>query len=228
MLVTYRRSGGPDPQSDESVEVTAEGEATSRRVVSIGRAGQFASQLEPADLKRLAGAVEAVAGATVETEAPGRPPYEIEDIETSGASFSFHPEQKLPRPLTALRNRLRKLYEETAEHPVSGIELTVGASGQSVALQAIGSEPVELDWSNAAVTYDLYDARQAHVSSGTVDLGLAGGRQAVAPGWVRERPLMDVEFSPEKTLQLRASFSMKFDDDRWRECQLTVTAGRGW
>ncbi len=228
MLVAYRRSGGPKPRTDESVEVGEDGAVVSRRVVTIARAGRFTSKLEAADLKTFKKAVSAVASAEVAMEAPGRPPYEIEEIATAEVSLSFHPEQKLPKPVTTLRNRLRKLYEEAAEHPVSGIELRVDAAGQSVAVEAIGGEPAEVDWSNATVTYDLYDGRQAYVSSGTVDLGLAGGRQQLARGWVREAPIADVDFSPEKTLQVRLTFSMKFEGDRWRDCQITVTAGKGW
>ena len=228
MLVTYRRSGGPKPRTDESVEVSPTGEVTSRRVVTVGRAGRFASQLEPADLKSIEKAVAAVAGATVEMEAPGRPPYEIEDVEASQASLSFHPEQKLPRPVTTLRNRLRALYESLAEHPLSGIELSVDPAGKFATLRALGDAPTSVDWSIASATYDLYDARQAYMSSGQLDFGLHGGRQELAPGWTREAPFAGLTFSPEMTLQVRLVFSMKFDEERWRDCQITVVAGKGW
>ncbi len=228
MLVAYRRSGGPKPRTDESVEVADDGVVTSRRVVTIARAGRFASKLDGADLKSLEKAVAAVASAEVEIEAPSRPPYEIEDIETGQASLSFHPEQKLPRPVTTLRNRLRALYEELADHPVAAVELSVAESGKALSVRTIGSEPCQVDWSNAAATYDVYDARQAFETSGSADLELGSGRQEVAPGWEKSATLSEVAFSPEKTLQVRLTFSMKFDEERWRECQLTVVAGKGW
>lgn len=228
MLVAYRRSGGPDPQSDESVDVSAQGAVTSRRVVSIGRAGRFASELDAAELKSLAKAVAAAADAEVELAAPGRPPYEIEAVEASSTALSFHPEQKLPRPVTTLRNRLRKLYEDLGDNPVAGIELAVDASGTTATLRAIGVEPCDVDWTNASATFDLYDARQAWQNSGAVDFRLEPGRQQAAVGWRTTSPLPGVDFSPEKTLQLRFMFSMKFDDERWRECQITVVAGKGW
>jgi hypothetical protein len=228
MLVTYRRSGGPKPRSDESVEVSEDGTVTSRRVVALARVGRFASQTEPAVLKSLAKAVEAVADATVEMEAPGRPPYEIEDIETSEASLSFHPEQKLPKPVTTLRNRLRKVYADLGENPVAGIELAVDASGTTATVRAIGGEPCEVDWANASATFDLHDARQALVSSGQLDFGLGNGRQQLATDWQQTARLSSLDFSPEMTLQVRLGFSMRFDGDRWRDCQVTVVAGKGW
>lgn len=228
MLVTYRRSGGPKPRSEEQLEVSETGEATARRVVAAGRAGWFASRLDDAELASLRKTVAAVAGVTVDLEAPGRPPYQIEDIETAGGSLSVHPAQKLPRPVTTLRNRLRGEYEELAENPVAGLELAVDASGSTVSVRAIGAAPCEVDWSAAAATYDLYDARQAWVSSGEVELTLNGGRQELAPGWEQHAPITGIAFSPEKTLQVRLAFSMKFDDGRWRDCQVTVVAGKGW
>ena len=227
-LISYRRTGGPDPQSDEAVEVSESGEVTGRRVVATGRAGRFTSRLDPADLKSLEKVAAAIAGMAVDMEAPSRPPYEIEDIETRAVSLSFHPEQKLPRPVTTLRNRLRKLYEDLAEHPAAALEMAVHESGRSVQLRALGESVCEVDWTNASATWDLYDARQAYESSGQLDFGLERGRQELASGWTREARLDGVSFSPEKTLQVRFVFSMKFEDDRWRDCQLTAVAGKGW
>lgn len=228
MLVTYRRSGGPKPRSEEQLEVSETGEVSARRVVAAGRAGWFVSRLDEADLASLRKAVAAVAGIVVDLDAPGRPPYQIEDIETAGGSLSVHPAQKLPRPVTTLRNRLRGLYEELAGSPVAGIELAVDASGSTASVRAIGDGPCEVDWSAPSATYDLYDARQAWENSGEVELGLNSGRQELTPGWEQHAPITGIAFSPEKTLQVRLTFSMKFDDGRWRDCQVTVVAGKGW
>jgi hypothetical protein len=226
--VSYRRSGGPDPQTDESVEISDSGEAVSRRVVSIGCAGTFAASLDAAELKTFAREAAAVADAVVELDVPSRPPYEIEEIETAATTHSFHPEQKLPRPVTTLRNRLRKLYEQLAQSPVAAVALEIDESGPTVTIRTVGDGPCEVDWTNPAATYDLYDSRQAFVGSGRVDFGLTGGRQAVPAGWKKDVPLGGIEFSPDKTLQVRIEFSMKFGDGRWRDCQVTATAGKGW
>ena len=161
-------------------------------------------------------------------QAPSRPPYEIEDVETQGNSLSFHPEQKLPRPVTVLRNQLRKLHEDVADHPVAAVELEVGDSGDVIRIRVIGEAPCEIDWGGGAATYDLFGSNEALLTSGSVEFAVPAGRQEFQPGWEQEARLSGLEFSSDKTLQVRLTFAMKFDDGRWRDCQLTAVAGKGW
>lgn len=209
------------------MEVDDSGAVADRRVVTLRRAGRFAAQLEPAELKALEKAVAAAASAEVEMQAPSRPPYEIEDIESEQNSLSFHPEQKLPRPVTLLRNRLRKLHEDLADHPVAAVELEAGDSGDVIRVRVIGEAPCQVDWGSGEATYDLFGSNEALLTSGSVKFPVLAGRQELQPGWQEEAGL-SVEFSADKTLQVRLPFSMKFEDGRWRDCQLTAVAGKGW
>jgi|GEM_PF-4786859 len=228
MLVSYRRSGGPKPRSDELLEVQESGEVSLRRVVSRDRAGWFEGALGGEELAALNKAVAGVAGAEVTLDAPGRPPYETEEIVTGAASLRFHPVQKLPRPVASLRDRLRELAERFRERPVAAIELEVEATFTSVRVSAVGTREVDVNWEGASATYDLFGKDEALLGSGVVELVLPNGPQTVAPGWTREEQLAGVEFEAGRTLQVRLTLSMKYPDGAWREAQVTAVAGKGW
>ena len=225
-LVTYRRSGGPRPRSDELLEIGEAGAATLRRVVSARAAGEFADNLSESAVKRLAKAVDAVDGASVTLKAPGRPPYETEEVTTGAGTFRFHLSQKLPKPVAALADRLREISEDLLDHPMAGIEVV--AAPPTVRLSAVGSSPCEVNW-NGSPTYDLFGEDEGLLKSGELSVDLPGGPTEVAPGWSIEIPLPnDLDFNPKCTLQVRVTFAMKYNDGTWRDAQITAVAGKGW
>lgn len=228
MLVSYRRTGGPKPRSDELVEVDDSGAVRVQRVVSLDTAGSFAWSLEPAALVTVTKAAKAIDGLEVGLEAPGRPPYEIEDLSHASTTLSFHPAQKLPRQAGALRKRLRELYDAAIEHPVAALRLEVDGPLGLIRLRTIGITECEVELQPAPEGWTLFGAKQEWLASGTVDFEAEAGRQTLAPGWERTAYLAGVDFESEQTLQVRMPLSMKFPDGRWRDCQLTATAGKGW
>ena len=228
MFASYHRSGGPKPRSDESVEIDDTGAARARRVVAIGRTGSFAFQLDAAALASLRKAVSGAANTPVELQAPGRPPYETEEVTAGGESFRFHPGQKLPRPLSTLANRLRGIAEEAMEHPVSGIELTFDQPHNAVVLLALGAAPVAVEWTTDHLAYDLFGPGQALLQSGVLPLGLSPGRQVLQTGWRHAIELTSITVAEDQTFQAKLHFSMTFADGRARESQLTLVAGKGW
>lgn len=228
MLVSYRRTGGPKPRSDELVEVDDSGDVRVQRVVSLDTVGAFAWWLEPAALATVAKAATAIGGLTVELQAPGRPPYEVEELSNASTTLSFHPAQKLPRQAGALRKRLRELYDAAIEHPVAALHLEVDGPSGLIRLRTIGTTECEVELQHAPEGWTLFGAKQGWLASGTVDFEAGAGRQTLAPGWERTAHLAGVTFESEQTLQVRIPLSMKFPDGRWRDCQLTAIAGKGW
>jgi hypothetical protein len=170
--------------------------------------------------------VDAAAKAQVTMQAPGRPPFETEEIDAGAATLRFHPAQKLPRAVAALRDRLLEIGAEVLESPESGVELTLDAANGKAGIAAIGSGAA-VDWESAAATFDLFAANEALLSSGTFGLGLTGS-QRLSRGWRHEASLPHMEFEPAMTLQVRIVFRLKYPDGAWREAQLTAVAGKGW
>ena len=228
MLVTYRRSGGPKPRSDELLVIDDSGEVTLRRVVNIDRVGSFHGQVAAGELLPLRKLIDAAAKATVSLQAPSRPPYEIEEMDIGGDSLRFHPAQKLPKAVTNLRDRLLEIGEEALGSPVLAIELRVDPSAGRVRLLAVGERPGELDADEATATYDLFGPDESLLSSGQVALPLPPGPERIVPGWSAEAPLPSMEFAPQNTLQVRVAFRLKFLDGAWRDVQITALAGKGW
>ncbi len=225
-VITYHRTGGPAPRSDELLEVEDSGAATLRRVVNEGAVGEFADGASDSRSRKLAKAIGAAAGTEVRFQPPGRPPYETEEIVAGSDTFRFTPHQKVPKPVDRLRDQLVNLAAELVEHPVSALRLTL--EPPKLTITAVGSQPSEVEW-NGAVTFDLFGEDESIERSGQLELGVAPGPTSVDPGWSAEVELpADVNFNAKKTLQVRATLRMKFADGRWRDAQVTAVAGKGW
>jgi len=209
------------------LEVEDSGEAFLRRVVALNRAGSFASELSDVELEALRKAVKAVGNSTVTIDAPGRPPYEIEELSSDAASLKFHPAQKLPKAVRTLRDQMLEVAEGVIEHPIAGMELSVAAESGTVSVQAIGSEAVEANWDSAAVTFDLFGKDEALLTSGTVALETPSGIEVHAPGW-RCLGKLVIDFHPDQTLQVRLRLGLKYADGAWRQAEITAVEGKGW
>lgn len=228
MNLRYARMGGPEPPDDEVLEIRNDGEFTLRRVNGFGRAGDFAGRLPAEGIDEL----ERLATAAADEPAPqsgGLAPHRVmETLQAGDHEWEFAREWEDDGPLGQLAAFARGLTEELTDEPVSALVFSISEDGTVVTLEAVGESAIEADFGEAEASYSLFGEDQDFLGSGTLDWDLPD-RGELAPGWTTELPLPgELEFNPERTLQVRLNFRMKYGDGIWRDAQITATAGKGW
>ena len=201
-LVSYQRLGGRGVGQDERLEVDADGSFRAWRSVSERRAGAFGGTLAASDLDELtalandAVAVEPirsqqrVEGGAVERVAVRETALTLADATDPGVAW------------TALLRRVRELVLRSVDHPVAALEASTDAAASVLAVEAIGSAPIEADVSGGTVrvtarlatgnatweedVFDLVDDDDSFVDPLDEDSEGALRRE---PGWRLEIPL---------------------------------------
>lgn len=229
MNLIYSRSGGGDPTNDERLAIAADGAFALRRVVGANAAGMFAGQLPEEGIAELEALAEKAKAVSIPEPATQMPNQVRESMRLGEREWDFLLESELPGGLDELAVFARALTEELTDEPTAALALTISDDATSAAITAVGDAPVTADFSAAAATYSLFGEEQEYLSSGTLALELPASRGEVEPGWIAEFALPeDLDFTPQKTLQLRFTCRLKYDDGIWRVAQITAVAGKGW
>lgn len=226
MNVRYLRGGGPPPQDDELLAI-ADGSFRLRRVNGFKRIGEFGGELPEEGQQQISGMVEAAANEPNPGVPAAMPPQVIETLVLDGREFDFNRQWEDDGALGTLVAALRHLTEELTDEPVAALELSIAEDGSEAVLRALGSRPVTADFSEATVEYSLFGADEDFLASGEVEHGLGAGEQELAPGWEQQMALPAMDFEPEKTLQVRVTLRVKYEDG-WRHAQVSAVAGKGW
>ena len=143
MFVSYHRSGGPRPRSDELVEIDDTGAARARRVVAIGRTGSFAFQLDAAALASLRKAVSGAANTPVEAALYGRE-----------GTIYLHPRWHHTQRITVSKYEGKGQTKRDLEMPYEGWGYGLEAAH---VMQCLDNEILESDQAPLNLTLDLME-----------------------------------------------------------------------
>ncbi|MDQ1397874.1 MAG: hypothetical protein QOG64_3133 [Acidimicrobiaceae bacterium] len=226
-LARYVRTGGPPPAQDEWLDIDDSGRFDLVRTVGSRRVGHFAGTLPDRDVTELAALAAAVGDDELSVK-PSMPQQTLEIVRTAKASATTTVEAARPAPWQALTERLRTLTEDLTGSPVSAVALQAGDGERRLRLEAVGTEPVELDWNGASIEFALFGADEEWLESGFLPVPDGVGAGAHEPGWAVEVPLDGApSFTPDQIFDLRVTFTMVADGAP-KKVQLATTLGRGW
>jgi hypothetical protein len=191
-VITFRRSGGMPPGSDEWLQIDADGRFRMRRVDAVGAIGSFAGALDEETHRRVMAEADECAGAPGPGEpgpggAPGPggpPPAVVPDSVTERVDVDAHSESlgSYDEPTGAcapLVTDLRALLDALIEHPVAALALEVAPPRAVLRHRGrtalrLEAEPIEVTTVHWDVDGSVLAQEQARVPAAAQD---------VAPGW---------------------------------------------
>jgi hypothetical protein len=223
-LVTYTRTGGDRPRIDEELEIEPDGAFRMVRRVSADRAGTFAGALDATRLEQVQAALDALGEPLVIV--PTRHGVVLELVDWAGGAASFPMlEDEIPREWLELREVLQTLAEDLKQDAVSALEIRLDDATETVTLEVVGTEPINVSFDGAKFALSLFDEDEEWLDSASVaapdDLT---GDDPLPVGWKREIALRHkMPFNAKRTLQLSIDLTIDGHD-----AQLTATAGKGW
>jgi hypothetical protein len=228
MLAEYRRGGGRPPRDDESLEVETDGSYVLRRTVGGERVGHFAGEIPKRGLTALKRLVEAAED--LDDRPTGLPPHVTESVSTARADITMGVHAKASSPAAKLVKRLRQLVDDLTDEAVAAVELRVAADGSGITLASVGTEPVEVDFSAASLSFTLFGAREELLTEGDIaGPEGAGTKTRLEPGWTARSPIdLDDAFNPRRTLDVKVDFDLYDASGAMRRARLRAIAGKGW
>jgi hypothetical protein len=228
MLTKYHRGGGRPPRDDETLEIDDDGSFVLRRTVGGPRVGGFAGTISKQALTGLKRLVEAADD--FEDRPTGLPPHVLETVSTARADIAIGVRSKAKGPAVKLAKRLRQLADDLTDEPLAALELGVASDGAGITLASVGSEPVEVDFGAASLTFNLSGEREELLTEGDIaGPEDARGRTRLDPGWTARLPIdLDVAFNPKRTLDVDIEFDLYDASGEMRRARLRGTAGKGW
>jgi len=218
-VVVFRREGGTAPPDHEVLRVTGDGRFTLWR--SIGRStrpptpiGRFAGTVPAARWASLAAALDACRGAeAIELELPADAARE--KVVLGRRTSTWADDATPPPPFAALAVEARRLLGELTAMPQAALAVPGVSSPE---LRHLGTEPLELDLSGAAVRVVHWEEDRV---VGDWRAPLDGPRSVTAiPGWVFPLPF-DHPFAAEARLTVEVGDVLVFDGEFWRTGALT-------